>query len=261
MGIFDKFKKKTEELSDEEKEKLDYIMYPGEKDSDSEERIERSGEFDIFSYISTLDTVNQINRIRNMLDEQERQLTGKISNHDNYTYEVEEDLPKEEKEPSKDDIKEESNKKEPVEFEVEEVETYKEIEEPDEISEKENPVIEDEFETQTSLFYDKVKEIFGEENMFSRVEEESNLDILKGKKVFHIGLRQKSAFGQETSIKDENSWFITTVKQLDDLKNFKMMRSEEGIKDLVWDRGDYAILLSFRATTILSSIDEFDFES
>ena len=273
MGIFDKFKKQDSHLSEEEKEKLDYLVYPDEEETKNTSSAQKES-FDIFSHIRGISSIHEINKIRNMLDEQEKYLSGKSTEETttkNYkSSQEQEDYPSiETQEIDEQEEEEPPKKQETPEVKLEEVQTYKEIEEEPLVKEEEEEdknqpqhtsSIEDEFETQTSLFYDKVKNLFGEENMFYRSEEESQLNILKGKKVFQIGLRQKSAFGEDNT-KEENSWFVTTIKQLDELKNFKMMRSEEGIKDLVWDKGDYAILISFRATSLLSSTDEFDFDS
>ncbi len=121
-------------------------------------------------------------------------------------------------------------------------------------------VVDDKFSIESDMFYSKVKDIFGEENIVKKVEESSNLDLIKNKKVLHLGLREKNKFLEESNMIEENTWFITHIKQLDDLKNFKMIKSDKGMKDLLWDRGDYAIIISFRATTFLTSIEDFDFE-
>ena len=38
-----------------------------------------------------------------------------------------------------------------------------------------------------------------------------------------------------------------------------MLRSEQGMKDLVSEKEQFVIIISFRATSFLNSIDDFDF--
>ncbi|MCA9496341.1 MAG: hypothetical protein KC589_05345 [Nanoarchaeota archaeon] len=62
------------------------------------------------------------------------------------------------------------------------------------------------------------------------------------------------------SVEDENAWFITRIKKLEELKKFKMLKSEAQEKDLVWIRDDYpTILISFRTTNSLENQDDFPF--
>lgn len=276
MGIFDKFKKQQQahDLSEEEQEQLTSMINSPSSNEDST--------FDIVEHIKSISTLHEVNKLRNLLDMQEEVITGihpvdkeKDSGVEykeqstpvepSFTIEEETKPVSEIKEETSQNLQDnesyESSNEHKHNFEVEEVEDYKTIEDNYEDKFEEVDSIEDEFSIQKELFLDKLKELFGEDNIFVNVQENSSIESLKDKKVLHIGLRQKYAFGLDsTSPQEENKWFITTIKQLDDLKNFKMLRSEEGIKDLVWDRGDFAILLSFRSTNLLNSVNEFDFE-
>ena len=283
MGIFDKFKKQQQahDLSEEEQEQLTSMMNTPSSNDDAT--------FDIVEYIKSISTLHEVNKLRNLLDMQEEVITGihpvdkekdnpaeykeeSSYSQPSFTIEEEERPVPEIKEEYSQDKEEgfqnlqdnesyESSNEDKHNFEVEEVDDYKTLEDNFEDKFEEVDSIEDEFSIQKELFLDKLKELFGEDNIFVNVQENSAIESLKDKKVLHIGLRQKYAFGLDsTTPQEENKWFITTIKQLDDLKNFKMLRSEEGIKDLVWDRGDFAILLSFRSTNLLNSVNEFDFE-
>lgn len=274
MGLFDKFKKQQQghDLSEEEQEQLNSMM---NSPSPSE-----NSTFEIIEYIKSITTLHEINKLRNLLDMQEEVLTGihpvdkeeKISNniqthHNESSFTIEEetktpqDISQDTTQPLEENETYESSNPQKHEFEIEEVDDYKTIDDTYEEPVEEIQEIEDEFSIQKELFLDKLKDLFGEDNIFVNVEENSEIESLKNKKILHIGLRQKYAFGVDTTTpQEENKWFISTIKQLDDLKNFKMLRSEEGIKDLVWDRGDFAILLSFRSTNLLNSVHEFDFD-
>lgn len=267
MGIFGKFKKQQQshELSEEEQEQLTSMMDSPSPSQDST--------FEIIEYIKSITTLHEINKLRNILDKQEETLTGvhpvdkeeNFSNQSKFTIEEEtqphQEISQVETQPLEENETYESSDPQKHEFEIEKVDDYKTIE--DDYAEPTEEIQEtkDEFSIQKELFLDKLKDLFGEDNFFVNIEEKSEIESLKGKKILHIGLRQKYAFGLDTTTpQEENKWFISTIKQLDDLKNFKMLRSEEGIKDLVWDRGDFAILLSFRSTNLLNSVNEFDFD-
>lgn len=327
MGILDKFRKK-DTLTEEEKEKFTQLL-----SNNQEESSENQKQFDIFTYVKSLNSIHEINKIRNLLDEQEKQLTQDTNSYvDDYSQDVYEDIKEEGvdtptnnieieevdsyknieenssqnsqrdnsinqdsynknpednshnseevssidqdsyKENSEDNSKEvnsidqdsyndnsEDNSLNPENIHIEEVDSYKDIEE-ENIYEKEPPQQQDdEFTKETTKLYQKIKEIFGEENVFTTTVENSQIEVIKNKKTFHIGIRDKNSFDKQNTTQDENQWFIKGIKQLENLKEFKIIRSEEGIKDLLLERGDYAILLSFKATNILSSKDSFDF--
>ena len=107
---------------------------------------------------------------------------------------------------------------------------------------------------------DELRDIFGVENIFVTTSNNSNLDVLKGKEIFHIGIRNENSQGGNFSVAQENSWFVSGVKRLSFLKNFKMIRSEESVKDLVWEiDSNKAIVLSYRSVTLLDEDGSFDF--
>lgn len=107
---------------------------------------------------------------------------------------------------------------------------------------------------------DKLKAYFGENNVFFETRNDMQDKALKGKEVYCIGIRAKEAFNDDSfDILKQNSWFIRTIKKLDELKNFKMITSSNVEKKLVWDKGDYAILICYKASTILKNPIEFNF--
>ncbi len=120
-------------------------------------------------------------------------------------------------------------------------------------------VEEDILSPEMDLYCEKIKTIFGEENFFARIEEENKTSYNSNKKLLHIGIRQKENFGQGNTL-EENAWFIGHIKQLEDLKSYKMLRSEQGMKDLVKEDPSFVTIISFRGTSFLNSLEEFDFE-
>lgn len=267
MGIFrSMFSRQDDELDEYEKEKLSNITSYNEQTVEKE-HAEIVKKPTVVEFVSSLNSIVEINKVRNALDAREEQLTGKRP--------TVEDLGK------KEDIEihEEEVQKVPTpEFEVEEVEDIHKVEVSDEISTIEDTQIEvqeeDEyveldtvksenkpsFEVESGLFLKHVIEVFGEQNVFSIIEEKLGLDYLKGKPVLHIGIRNKDFFMQDVPVSEQNYWFVSFVKKVENLKNFKFIRSEEGMKDLVWERDEGFILISFKATQYLQSLDEFDFE-
>ena len=107
---------------------------------------------------------------------------------------------------------------------------------------------------------DKLKAYFGAENIFQETRNDLKNEVLKNKEVYCIGIRSKEAFSDENfDMLKQNSWFIRNIKKLDELKNFKMISSSNVEKNLVWDKGEYAILISYKAINMLKSPVEFNF--
>jgi hypothetical protein len=111
---------------------------------------------------------------------------------------------------------------------------------------------------EAELYLENIKAVFGEENIMSQIEDKNSTTYNPNKKLLHIGVRQHSSFGHGDALQ-ENAWFIGQVKQLEDLKSYKMLRSEQGMKDLVVEKEHVVVIISFRATSFLNSINEFDF--
>ena len=109
------------------------------------------------------------------------------------------------------------------------------------------------------LYLEKVSSIFGAENIISIQKEQGATSFNPTKKLLHIGIRNRDRFGHG-DMNEENAWFIGQVKQLDDLKSYKMLKSEKGLKDLIKEEDSHITIISFRATPYLNSMDEFDFE-
>ena len=108
--------------------------------------------------------------------------------------------------------------------------------------------------------YEEIVKIFGEENVFYTRENNTNLDVLKDKNILHIGIRKLDAFDEESSVSDENSWFVSNIKNLSVLKEFKMIRSQEGIKDLMCEIDESsAVVISYRSISLLDDREDFDF--
>jgi len=108
--------------------------------------------------------------------------------------------------------------------------------------------------------FNKLKTYFGQENIFQETRNDLRHEVLQNKEVYCIGIRSREAFSDESfDILKQNSWFIRNIKQLDELKSFKMISSSNVEKNLVWDKGEYAILISYKAINLLKSMNEFNF--
>ena len=124
-------------------------------------------------------------------------------------------------------------------------------------------VIDEEDEEKSSLeknaiIINKLRDIFTDDNLFFKESKKISYEILKGKEVTCVGIRKKSAYFTEESISEQNSTFITEIKKFDELKNCKVIRSEDGIKDLVWNK-EHPVLICFRTVNLLPNQDFFSF--
>ncbi len=124
-------------------------------------------------------------------------------------------------------------------------------------------VIDEEDEEKSSLeknaiIINKLRDIFTDDNLFFKESKKISYEVLKGKEVTCIGIRKKSAYFTEESISEQNSTFISEIKKFDELKNFKVIRSEDGIKDLVWNK-EHPVLICFRTVNLLPNQDFFSF--
>jgi hypothetical protein len=305
------FSSKKHELSEDEHEKFQSMISNHSAKSS----------FNITEYIHSLSTLEEINRIRNLLDKREQeieqgnlflidadlktkhipeflsdekedsdpyfqdlgdepvsQIEEEFKNEEVKEIEPTQDIPIPEKIENDDFFKQENEEdnKDILDTHSEIDSLLKDIEEDEKKEENiinENPesydIIEtypnseeinlSSFDSETGLFKNSLIDIFGSENVLSTVQKHLPIDGLRDKKIFHIGIRNKHFFNSGKSLSEENSWFISKIKQLPELKQFKVIRSEQGSKDLVWIKEDYAILISFRATTFLKSLEEFDF--
>ncbi len=245
MGFFKNFFSANDEdhnLSEEEQRKLDSMM-----NGESEEIEENFGASETIispkEFVATLSSVDEINRVRNLLDKREKELTP-----------VQVEVIKEKK-------VEPETKKLPEVEKISEYETQDEDDEfatIDEISSKQNEEI-DRFFSEAQENYNELVNIFGKENLFKNVEDESSLSVANGKPLFQVGFREKDAFKSKDDAKLQNSWFIANIKQFSKLKSFKMLRSDEGMKDLICEMEGGVMILSFRATDFLDSKKSFDF--
>ncbi|MCA9459133.1 MAG: hypothetical protein KC550_01135 [Nanoarchaeota archaeon] len=123
---------------------------------------------------------------------------------------------------------------------------------------------EDEFGNELDKDYQTIikelREIFKIENIIETSGETCEFDSINGEEINYIGIRNKNSFHNDMSAEDENAWFITRIKKLEKLKNFKMLKSEPEEKDLVWVRDNHPpILISFRTTGSLENEDDFPF--
>lgn len=108
------------------------------------------------------------------------------------------------------------------------------------------------------VIINKLRDIFTDENMFFKESKQINYEILKGEEVTCIGIRKKEAYFNWESVSEQSAWFISEIKKFNELKNFKVIRSEEGIKDLVWNK-ERPIIISFRSVNHLPNQDNFIF--
>ncbi len=110
------------------------------------------------------------------------------------------------------------------------------------------------------LVLEEIESIFGKENVIFRIKDDFRIDQLRGKKVHCIGIRAKGAF-DDLSFNDEKQgkWFIGNIKNLNNLKDFKMLESSPVLKVLVSDKKDYSILITYKSTSMLISKEGFDF--
>lgn len=105
----------------------------------------------------------------------------------------------------------------------------------------------------------RLRDIFSDENLFYRVSTKINYDILNGKEVTCIGVRRKDAYYNWQSISEQTAWFISEIKKVNEVKNFKIIKSEDGIRDLVWNKDEHPILICFKSVELLPNQDEFNF--
>ena len=132
------------------------------------------------------------------------------------------------------------------------------------LKEKEEVLVIDEDDEEKSsleknaVIINKLRDIFTDDNLFFKESKKISYEILKGKEVTCIGIRKKSAYFTEESISEQNSTFISEIKKFDELKNFKVIRSEDGIKDLVWNK-EHPVLICFRTVNLLPNQDFFSF--
>lgn len=108
------------------------------------------------------------------------------------------------------------------------------------------------------VIINKLRDIFTDENLFFKESSKINYDILKDEDVTCIGIRKKEAYFSWESASEQSTWFISEIKKFPELKNFKVIRSEDGIKDLIWNK-EKPILISFRSINYLPSQDNFIF--
>lgn len=128
-----------------------------------------------------------------------------------------------------------------------------------EIEEKEILINTDSFEIESDLFYQKISEIFGKHNCSKQVMYGKFLTGIGKKDILQIGVFKSESFTEDINIDEQSSWFISQIKQLEELKNFKILNSKEGIKDLIWDKDkNHAIIISFKVTQFLNE-NKFDF--
>lgn len=107
---------------------------------------------------------------------------------------------------------------------------------------------------------DQIKVIFGEENVFNETRNDLINPIFDNKEVFCIGIRNKEAFSDETFDEfRQNQWFVSRIKKLPELSNFKMINSSNVEKNLVWDKGDQVILIAYKSTNRLKYENQFSF--
>lgn len=117
----------------------------------------------------------------------------------------------------------------------------------------------DSFSIESDLFFQKITDIFGKHNCSKQIVYGRFLTGIGKKDLFQIGIYKSESFMDNISIEEQNTWFITQIKQLEELKNFKVLNSKEGVKDLIWEKDkNHAIIISFKATQFLNE-NKFDF--
>lgn len=256
------------------------------EDLDSYEEEEIKHPHTIEDLISNLNSQEEINRVRNYLDKREREITGDYSLH---KPENEKEIKLEEiyeknflkKEEEKVEIEFEKNelqnptKNETVTFQenIEKENSPKNTEKKIEIDEEEYDldedfiefeddevkVSEDSFTIKTDLFFQKICQIFGNHNTSKQFIYGRFFAGLGKRDIYQIGIFKSEAFDSNESIEEQNSWFISQIKQLEELKNFKVLNSKDGLKDLIWDvDGKNAIIISFKSVQLLNE-RKFDF--
>ncbi|MDA3855327.1 MAG: hypothetical protein PF569_03650 [Candidatus Woesearchaeota archaeon] len=107
---------------------------------------------------------------------------------------------------------------------------------------------------------DKIKDIFGRENVFEKIDTKSKHEIINGKNIQYIGIRKLDAFEKNETTLDQNAWFIRNIKKLVELKKFKMVESNPSLKELMLENENNPVLLCYKATQLLKSPEEFNFD-
>lgn len=315
------FGRREEVLTEEEMEHID--------DNSEFEDQEVKNPHTIEDLVRSLNTQDEINRLRNLLDKRERDITGNYDLHkveeEKSHYDLVQDIRKvnyeekivepefneektktreydEPKNPEKsfeeinqrkvnldfnknedisfqsqEDNEEENNKVIEPDFLEEEdyiddsiinkgskidtTQLEKEKEDKDflEIDEKQVNLNEDTFPMEADLFYQRVCDIFGNHNCSKKQVYGRFLSSIGKRDLFQIGVYKSEAMGEDVSIEEQSSWFISQIKQLEELKNFKVLNSKDGLKDLIWDKDEKnAIVISFKAVQFLNE-NKFDF--
>lgn len=135
------------------------------------------------------------------------------------------------------------------------------------IVEKEEPKIEDKVLeikedhpiTEKSIL-EKIKEIFGRENVFEKTDTKSKHEKINGKNIQYIGIRKFDAFEKNETTLDQNAWFISNIKKLTELKKFKMVESNPSLKELMLEDDTNPILLCYKSSQLLKNKEEFNFD-
>ena len=209
--------------------------------------------------------LDEINKIRNFLDRKEEELIenkakNKIIDNSNEKLvgetdskqigevNIEKKITQEELNNETYEVEYKLKSKENKIEESEKSEEYKEVE-IDSIKNKAEPILE------------KIKNIFGEENVFFDEDKKSTYENLNYRNLYYIGIRKKDEFKNPKSHwAEENSWFVKNIKKLEELKQFKVLESKEGLKDLLFDiDSENSIILSFKTTDKLKDESSFEF--
>lgn len=284
------FTKSQEDISPEEQEKLnsmlnendvreediyidsenEYIYHEEDeiKPSVNENEVEDIEEIDLEEIVKKIKP-DQINKLRNLLDKKEEEIEKKNPSIQTINKEKEETIETHEHDEEKEKFEQENETDAIGELKTQEIENIKDEHEIAEESE-ENKLVEEEKEeylelegennnnetfTQNEIIADEMKALFSKENIFVKTTRNSEHEVLDGKTLTQINVFDNFS-DMNTSVSEQNSWFVSNIKKLSELKNFKILKSEEGVKDLVWEK-DEPVMICFRANNVVNNIEEF----